>query len=151
MRDDLGPVLCCLDDSDGARHALRVASLLATQLGIELVLVHIGPPTEAPGVSAAPSGQRRLRESELDDAKALVARIAGEAGVDPDTRSHLATGDAADRIVALCSDEHASFVVLGSRGRGTVRSALLGSVSSAVAAKAPCPCVIVPPSALQPE
>jgi nucleotide-binding universal stress UspA family protein len=146
---DVGPVLCCLDDSDGARHALPVARLLATRLDLELVLVHVEPSTEAPGVSAAPAGQQRLREAELLDGESLLARLAREADLDPGMRSRVAIGDAAERIIAICEDEAASFVVLGSRGRGGVASALLGSVSSQVAAKASCPCVIVPPSAAQ--
>jgi nucleotide-binding universal stress UspA family protein len=147
----VGPVLCCLDDSDGARHALPVARLLATRLELELVLVHVEPPTEAPGVSAAPAGQQRLREAEMRDAESLLARLAGEAGLDPRVRARTAIGGAAERIVAICEEEGASFVVLGSRGRGGVASALLGSVSSEVAAKAPCPCLIVPPSAARLE
>jgi nucleotide-binding universal stress UspA family protein len=146
----VGPVLCCLDDSDGARHALPVARLLASQFELELVLVHVEPPTEAPGVSAAPGGQQRLRERELVDGESLLAHLMREAGIDAATRTHVAIGGAAERIVALCAEEQASFVVLGSRGRGGIASALLGSVSSAVAAKASCPCVIVSPRAAQP-
>jgi nucleotide-binding universal stress UspA family protein len=146
----MGPVLCCLDDSAGARHALAVARLLASQFELELVLVHVEPPTEAPGVSAAPAGQQRLRERELVDGESLLAHLIREAGIDADVRSQVAIGSAAERIVALCTEEQASFVVLGSRGRAGIASALLGSVSSEVAAKAPCPCVIVPPRAAQP-
>jgi nucleotide-binding universal stress UspA family protein len=143
----MGPVLCCLDDSDGARHALAVARMLATRLELELVLVHVEPPIEAPGVSAAPAGQQRLQEAELHDADSLLARLAREAGLDPGLRARTAIGHAAKQIVAICAEERASFVVLGSRGRGGLASALLGSVSTEVAARAPCVCVIVPPSA----
>jgi nucleotide-binding universal stress UspA family protein len=145
----VGPILCCVDDSDGARDALRVARLLATRLERELVLVHVEPSTEAPGVSAALAGQQRLQEAELRDADALLARLTQEAGLDSRVRTRTAIGDAAGQIVEISADEGASFVVLGSRGRGGLASALLGSVSSKVAAKAPCVCVIVPPGAAE--
>jgi nucleotide-binding universal stress UspA family protein len=145
----MGPVLCCLDDSDAARHALAVARMLATRLELELVLVHVEPPTEAPGVSAAPAGQQRLQEAELHDAESLLARLAHEAGLGPGPRTRTGIGDAAKQIVAICGEERASFVVLGSRGRGGLASAVLGSVSSEVAARAPCACVIVPPTAAE--
>ncbi len=145
----MGPVLCCLDDSDGARQALVVARMLATRLELELVLVHVEPPTEAPGVSAAPAGQQRLQEAELHDGESLLARLAREGGLGPGLRTRTAIGDAAKQIVSICGEERASLDVLGSRGKGRFASAVLGSVSSEVAARAPCACVIVPPRAAQ--
>jgi nucleotide-binding universal stress UspA family protein len=143
----MGPLICCLDDSDGARHSLLIAQRLAPQLGLELMLLHIEPPTEMPGVSAAPAGHQRLHEEEMRNAESLLARLAREAGLGPDLRFRTAIGPPAESIVAICAEEKAELVVLGSRGRGGLTSALLGSVSSEVAAKAPCPCVIVPPTA----
>ena len=143
----MGPIICCLDDSDGARHALPVAYSLSARLALELVLLHVEPPTEAPGVSAAAAGQQRLQEEEMRDAQSLLAQLAREAGLGPDVRLRSAIGDAAHRIVEVCEEDQAALVVLGSRGRGGVAAALLGSVSSHVAARAPCPCIIVPPTA----
>jgi nucleotide-binding universal stress UspA family protein len=143
----VGPVICCLDDSEGARHALSYADVLARRLGLELVLLHVEPHTHAPGVSAAPAGPQRLREQEQQDAESFVVRLAEEAGLDPAVRRRVAIGKPAEQVVAVSADEGASLVILGSRGRGGVAATLLGSVSSEVAAKAPCACVIVPPTA----
>jgi nucleotide-binding universal stress UspA family protein len=146
----MGPIVCCLDDSEGARRALPVAHSLSARLGLELVLLHVEPPTAAPGVSAAAAGQQRLREEELRDAQSFLEQVAREAGLGPDVRLRSAIGDAAHRIVEVCEEEQAALVVVGSRGRGEMAAALLGSVSSHVAARAPCPCLIVPPDARQP-
>jgi nucleotide-binding universal stress UspA family protein len=143
----MGSVICCVDGSDAAGSALRVAGILAAKLDLELVLVHVQPPTQAPGVSAAPAGQQRLREAERHDAEELLDGIAREHALGPDVRRRAEIGHAADRILEVCADEDAELVVLGSRGRGGLKAALLGSVSSKVAAHAPCPCVIVPPDA----
>lgn len=55
--------------------------------------------------------------------------------------TEVTTGSAAGRLVEL-SDE-ADTVVVGSRGRGMLRAALLGSVSFQVATHARCPVVVV--------
>lgn len=146
----MGVIICCVDDSEGARRALPVAHGLSVRLGLDLVLLHVEPPTEAPGVSAAAAGQQRLRDEEMRDAQSLLNQLAREAGLGRDVRLRSAIGDAAHRIVEICEEEQAALVVLGSRGRGGVAAALLGSVSSHVAARAPCPCLIVPPDARQP-
>lgn len=143
----MDPIVVSVDESDGARAALRVARDLAEALRTALVLVHVAPRTEAPGVSTAPAGQQRLREAELEDARELLQRVASEAGLGDETEQRAEIGLAADRIVALCAEFDASFVVLGSRGRGGLKSAVLGSVSNKVASYASCPVVIVPPDA----
>jgi nucleotide-binding universal stress UspA family protein len=143
----MGVLVCCVDDSQGARAALGVGRRMAEQLGLELMLLHVEPMTEAPGVSAAPAGQERLRDAELRDAEELLARLARDAGLPPDTARRAVIGPTADRIVAVCEEVSPEFVVIGSHGRRGIRAVLLGSVSGKVAAQAPCPCVVVPPGA----
>jgi nucleotide-binding universal stress UspA family protein len=144
-----GPVIACVDGSDSSRPIVEVARRLAERLDLELVLLHVAPPTEAPGVSAATGGQERLHEAELRDAGKLLDDLGREAGLGADVRRRSAIGPAADMIVAACEDERAELVVLGSHGRGGLKAALLGSVSSQVASRAPCPCLIVSPEAAQ--
>jgi len=58
--------------------------------------------------------------------------------------------EAGDPVYALreqAVQENARILAVGSRGRGAVRRALLGSVSAALAASAPCPVLVVPPTA----
>jgi nucleotide-binding universal stress UspA family protein len=61
--------------------------------------------------------------------------------------TEILTGDPARELRerATCGD--ARLVVVGSRGRGPLRRALLGSVSAALAASAPVPVLVVPPGA----
>jgi hypothetical protein len=47
--------------------------------------------------------------------------------------------------VELARNLDAALIVVGSRGRGAVRAALLGSFSTSVLANASCPVVVVPP------
>jgi nucleotide-binding universal stress UspA family protein len=143
----MGKLVCCIDNPEHAVGVLRVARRLADELGLELVLLNVQPPTEAPGVSAAPAGQERLHEAELADGRNLLARVAREHELGPEVRQRAEIGPTADRILAVCAEEQPDFVVLGSRGRSGLKAAILGSVSAQVATHAPCPCVIVPPDA----
>ena len=139
------PIVCSVDDSDAAEGVVRVAQQLVTALDARLVLLHVAPPTTAPGVSAMPAGQERLHEEETSDARRLLENIVSRTGAsDASLRTEI--GSVADRIVDVCKEEMAAFVVLGSRGRGDLKSAVLGSVSNRVASRAPCPVVIVPPA-----
>jgi nucleotide-binding universal stress UspA family protein len=142
----VGPIICAVDDSEGARAAMKVARDLATRLDTALVLVHAEPPTTVPGVSAATAGQERLRDAERVDAQKLLAWLAEEEELG-DVELRAGIGDAAETIVGAAVDLEADLVVIGSHGRRALRSAALGSVSHAVATSAPCPVVIVPPTA----
>jgi nucleotide-binding universal stress UspA family protein len=142
----VGPIICAVDDSDGARSAMKVARDLAGRFEATLVLVHAEPPTVVPGLSAAVGGQQRLREVEIQDAQKLLVWLAKEEGLD-DVEFRASIGDAAGIVTGVARELDAAFVVIGSHGRRALRSAVLGSVSHAVATSAPCPVVIVPPSA----
>jgi nucleotide-binding universal stress UspA family protein len=56
---------------------------------------------------------------------------------------HLRVGDAAPQIVALAEEIEAGLIVMGSRGLGGIRRALIGSVSDAVVRHAHCPVLVV--------
>lgn len=51
----------------------------------------------------------------------------------------------ADEIIRYLEEVDADLVVLGTRGFGAIRRALIGSVASTVGRRAPCPVLLVPP------
>ena len=57
------------------------------------------------------------------------------------------SGEPAETLTRAASDRNAALLVLGSRGRGPFRAALLGSVSARVARLADRPVLVVPPGA----
>jgi nucleotide-binding universal stress UspA family protein len=59
------------------------------------------------------------------------------------THSHLKVGKPEEEIVALAEELGAGLIMLGSRGRGGMRRALMGSVSDAVTRHAHCPVMVV--------
>ena len=73
------------------------------------------------------------------------------AGVGPTIATRLVVGDAADQILGLAETQHADLVVLGSRGLNAMQRFLLGSVSTKVAAHAPCAVLVVHPKEIAGE
>ena len=61
-----------------------------------------------------------------------------------DADERLKIGDVANQLGEIADDLGATLIVVGSRGRGPLASALLGSVSRALARDARCPVMIVP-------
>ncbi len=59
------------------------------------------------------------------------------------TQAHLRMGKAAHEIVALAEEMGAGLIVIGSRGLGGIRRALMGSVSDSVVRHAHCPVFVV--------
>jgi len=57
--------------------------------------------------------------------------------------AHLRLGRADEEIVDLAQSLGVGLIVIGSRGHGRIRRALMGSVSDSVARHAPCPVTIV--------
>lgn len=58
-------------------------------------------------------------------------------------RERVEVGNPAESICEVARDLQADVIVLGSRGRGLFRQALLGSVSAAVVKHAPCPVLVI--------
>jgi nucleotide-binding universal stress UspA family protein len=64
----------------------------------------------------------------------------------PDADLRVLEGDPGLAVCRLASDLDARAIVMGSRGRGIVKRAVLGSVSDHVVRNAPCPVVITGPA-----
>ena len=119
-------ILCAVDDSEAAARVLHTAQGLADAWGAELVVVHAFASSD----------------EDADRAKASIgARLSG-AGMSSDVR--LIEGPSARAIIETAEHDGAELIVVGSRGRGSLRSAMLGSVSRGLALDASCPVVIVP-------
>src|ERR1700759_3979776 len=116
-------IICGVDGSDATPHVLDTGRWLADGLGSQLVVIRAtGPEVEA---------QVRAEVDEALGGASAVVRIV--------------KGDAPEVILDAAKEDGAGLVVIGTRGRGALRSALMGSVSHEVAARARRPVVVVPP------
>jgi nucleotide-binding universal stress UspA family protein len=120
-------ILVATDRSREAELAATTAADLAKSTNSELHVVHVGF-----------DQARDEAQNELDTEVGMVR----EAGV-TDVQAHLKFGIPARMIVDLAEEVGVGLIVMGSRGRGGVRRALIGSVSSSVVPHAHCPVLVV--------
>jgi nucleotide-binding universal stress UspA family protein len=137
--------LIATDGSPGARTALRQAIELAREANARLTVVYA---RRAPlPILGEPYYQRALSD-ELAVARAVVAEAAREVGASGvEVETEILEGKAADGIVELARSRGADLIIVGSRGRGAVAGALLGSVSESIVHKADRPVLVVKPRA----
>jgi nucleotide-binding universal stress UspA family protein len=135
-------LLVAVDGSDHGLQAARVAARLARALNARLTLLTV---YHAPSPALGEPNYSTALTHALDEARQTVDRavqVVREAG-GPDPETEWLAGAPADTIVAAARGGGYDLIIMGTRGRGRLEAALLGSVSSAVAAHAGRPVVIV--------
>jgi len=145
----MAKIICGVDDSGPSRSAVRVASALAEALDRQLVLLHAAKPT-APaevGMGTYTYPPRVDVERVAAVGEQLLERLAFELGLPGDTEQRVELGHPSGVLAEAAVDPSVELVVVGIRRRGWLATAFLGSVSSEVVARAPCPVLVVPPGA----
>jgi nucleotide-binding universal stress UspA family protein len=144
-----------VDGSPGSRAALGYALTTAARRGTDLEVLSTypvvlswtgGAPVDVPDVDV-------IRDDTASRTREFVAEVRRDPFVAVVPGVHevpvsvvVTAGPAAQKLVDRSAD--ANMLVVGSRGRGAVRSALLGSVALHCATHARCPVVVVRPGAV---
>jgi nucleotide-binding universal stress UspA family protein len=139
-------ILVAVDGSAHAESALEQAVDLACSTDVELTVMACVPDPSGwllsgGGWGAAVDLGAIMRESEQEYQTMLDAAVASVSDVK--VTAVLAHGHAAPEIVEQVRRGGHDLVVMGSRGRGDVRSLLLGSVSHQVLQTSPAAVLIV--------
>ncbi|HZB22839.1 MAG TPA: universal stress protein [Gaiellaceae bacterium] len=137
----MNTVLVATDGSRGANAAVREGLELAQQTGAAVTFVAVRP-TPLP-VLGDPFFQRALIEDSAALRGAVIEAVdeADRRGIPTDYE--ILEGDPAAEIVRLARLRDVDLVVVGSRGRGAVTAAVLGSVSRRVVHEAERPVLVV--------
>jgi nucleotide-binding universal stress UspA family protein len=133
---DTRRVVVGYDGSPEAGTALHEAVRHASSLHVPLLVVSAIEP-----LAFSPELVDELDEIARERADEAEA-VARETLADEDVFRHVATGSAVDVLLHVVRAD--DLLVVGSRGHGPTGRLLLGSTSTAVAAHAPCPVLVVP-------
>lgn len=135
-------IVTAYDGSDGAKAALERAAGLASDHGASLTLVEAVSgkvPSPAPGGPPLPKPEKRAMGRE--DLREAIEHV------DPDLLASgwLIGGPPATGILMVAEDIGADLIVTGSRARGAITRAILGSVSTEILHGARCDVLVVHP------
>ena len=136
-------ILVPVDGSEQSHKAIAFAVDLATQYHATIYLLHVFK------LTIIPEGLGEYVVSDRVQLRALGDKII--AGAEDEVKGHgierietaVVEGDPAERIIDYAKEHEVDIIVIGSRGLGTFKGLLLGSVSNKVSHKADRTCVIV--------
>lgn len=136
-------ILIAVDGSETSRAALEAGFELAEDEGAEVVLAHVASildfvPQRNGGEDAPPD---RFPTSDWDPVLCEAMELAEHRGVK--ARPELLVGYPPKQILRLAAELDADLIVVGSRGLGRLKSAILGSTSREVLARAGRPVLVV--------
>jgi nucleotide-binding universal stress UspA family protein len=137
-------ILIAIDGSPASNEAVELGVMLAAEQEAEVTFVHVARPFDVipttcfgMGAGARPHEVTEEERQPLVEAKAAAERQGVRA------TAKLLIGDAVDEIVACADNIDVDLIVIGSRGHGTLTSALLGSVSRGVLSESKRPVLII--------
>lgn len=144
-------ILVPVHKSGGAAAALRWASALSQRFGARVTTMHVVTAGVASGALAAAAvvsgspplfGSARVVTAEMPDRWLEGAVAAGVPRQRAD--SEVSFGEPTREVLSAVERLGADLVVIGRRGEGNFRRAVLGSVVDGVLRSSPCPVLVVP-------
>ena len=137
-------ILIATDGSPSAQEAVDVGLELAKEQGADVTFVHVTFSEEAKMARGMASEHAYTHAEPVDETETAL-KEAGEAAEAAGVSYALErlAGETVPSIVALADTKDADLIVVGSRGRSKVTSALLGSVSHGILNHASRPVLVV--------
>lgn len=137
-------ILVAVDGSEHAERALTEAIDLAHASNARLTIITaVAEPRTGAMIALASGAAAALGPAMMEDAKKVLRAAADRVPEDISVTTILTEQPIRQAILKRIEEGRHDVVVMGSRGRGTVRSAVLGSVSHHILHHSPVPVLIV--------
>ncbi len=134
-------ILLAVDGSDHSLKAAKVAGDLARLSGGTLHVVTAYD--ELPHYLGEPNLSKAIAERTNNAEKILLAAVEEVGEIPGECDSNYLEGSPAETILRDAEIHNADVIIMGTRGRGEMRSLLLGSQSHKVLSEASCPVMLV--------
>jgi nucleotide-binding universal stress UspA family protein len=143
-------VIVCTDGSELAMHAAAAGLVILEPTDGVVVATAVDAIDESlatdgsghAGPSMTPDQLETMRAERLAEAEVILTQTVAALGID-NAETRIVEGEPGDALCALATELSARALVMGTRGRGRIKRALLGSVSDHVIRNAPCPVLVV--------
>jgi nucleotide-binding universal stress UspA family protein len=137
-------VLVATGGSPWSDKAVHYAIDLAHNCTLQLVILHVIADTPPYFIAEAGTSMDHVIDGNEQAGRQILAEAAALAAKsDVSCETELAWGRPAEVICRVAQEHACDLIVVGSRGLTGFKRLMLGSISSAVAAKAPCPVLVV--------
>jgi nucleotide-binding universal stress UspA family protein len=136
----MSKIIVGVDESQGSRDAIALASGLAGITGAELMLVNVFPYDTHPSRAANRAFEEALREGSHE----LLERLRSDLGDDTVEVRAVANPSPAHGLHDLAEQEDASLIVVGSTHTGRAGRVLPGSTAERLLHGSPCPIAVTP-------
>jgi nucleotide-binding universal stress UspA family protein len=134
-------IVLALDGSEHSLLALQYARRFAESFGAKLIMVHAYSRTsdlrDYEGYDRLVSQRKNAGQQIFESARNRL----GEVSID--IEEDLLEGPAAEAILSVAEIRKADLIILGTRGMGSFKGLLVGSVSNKVTHHASCPVMVV--------
>lgn len=137
-------ILVPVDGSAGSDKAVRFAISLAEGKNAEIILINVQPSYNTPNIKRFFSQEQILNFQEELSKEVLEHTLEITNSFSIPVRTIVRSGDPGKEICLEAKESSIDFIVMGYRGLGAVKRAILGSVATHVLHETPCPVMIVP-------
>ena len=138
----VGPIILGYDDSSAARTAMLWAAEYATAVGAEVVVVYVSSAIAELEFAVVQVNTDPIRAGYEEHLRSDWTAQLRDRQVR--FRTHVSVGRAATELMRVAHAEHASLIVIGMTGRGTLGEIVFGSAEHELLKHAVRPVVAVP-------
>lgn len=135
-------ILLAVDGSEHGLHAAQLAGELARAVKAESLRIVVAY-DPIPPYLGEPNLQHAIDARLVNANTILEAAVVAVGKVPAEINKEFIEGSPAEVIIEVAATRSSDVIVMGSRGRGRIAGALLGSNSQKVVSHAPCPVLIV--------